>query len=94
MDLPLVTSITFGYSLHRRYFTTDKSLAEDPYHAGRMETIHRLSSAVDVGISRHLSVIGRYVHQQRDVSSKMEELIEEVKNFSQNRFSLGLTLRY
>lgn len=90
----LPANVTLQYRLNKRYFTTEKSLEQDPFHAGRRDTIHRFSLMTEVEIFRSLSIIGTYEYQRRDVSSKEKERITEVKNYNRNRISVGFELTY
>ena len=92
VSLPL--DVTFQYRLNKRYFTTDKTLEQDPFHAGRRDTIHRFSLMTDLEIYRNILIFGIYEYQQRDVSSKEKERITEVKNYNRNRISAGFELTY
>jgi hypothetical protein len=88
--VPLPLNLTLGYQLARRYFTTEKSPEEDPFHAGRQDDIHRLSLTTEYDILRSLSLYWRYELQRRDVSSGELERITEVKNYHRHRFAMGI----
>lgn len=87
ISMPL--DLAIGYQIARRYFTTEKSLQEDPYHAGRKDSIHRFSLTTTYDILRTLSLHGKYEFQWRDVNSLGYDRITEVKNYDRNRISLG-----
>jgi hypothetical protein len=83
-----------AYEYRRKYFTTDKSIAEDPYHSGRVDEDHRAWVGLHVTVNPVLSAALTYCHRLRDVSSSQKAHIEEIKNYRSNRFSLGMTLNY
>lgn len=92
--VPLPINLTFQYRRSLRYFTTEKSLEADPFHAGRRDDIHRLSYMTEYKILRNLSLFGQYEYHWRNVSSKEKERITEVKNYNRNRISVGIEFTY
>ena len=82
-------SFAFQYRLGMRYFTTNKALDKDPFHAGRADAIHRFSFVGQIEINPRVALIAKYEFQKRTVSSEEKERITEVKNFHRNRISLG-----
>ena len=93
-NISLPVHFSFQYRRQKRYFTTEKSLDQDPFHAGRADDIQRFVWIMNVDILRNVSLLGRYEFHRRDVSSKEQERITEVKNYERNRFSFGFEFRY
>jgi hypothetical protein len=92
--LSRAVDLSIGYQVARRFYTTEKTLEEDPFHAGRKDSIHRFSIAAAYDLIRAVSLFGRYEFQWRDVNSKGNVRITEVKNYDRNRISLGIELNY
>ena len=82
--------LTVRYQLARRYFTTEKSIQEDPFHAGRRDDIQSLALEAQYKLSRRLSLSGAYEIQTRNISSPEARRITEVKNYDRHRLSLGI----
>lgn len=78
------------YKLRHRIYTTDNLLADDPFHAGRMDNRHRIVFTFDRPLLPRLDGNFTFTREWRNTASDYR-LTEEVKSFSQNVIALGLT---
>ena len=85
-------NLSLEYKLRQRYYTTDNSLTSDPFHAGRADNRHRMTLQADRQISSKFDLGLNYTYEWRNVDSQ-DPTVVEIKEFSQNVFSLILTYK-
>jgi len=72
-----------------RDYTTNNSLAEDPFHDGRRDIRWDMEPKVTVDILRNLSLFGSYTYEQRDTQSDIG-YVSEIKDFVRHAYTVGL----
>ena len=75
--------------LRIRDYTTDNSLADDPFHAGRRDLRWEIEPKVTVDILRNLSLYGSYTYEQRDTQSDVG-YVNDIKDFVRRAYTIGL----
>jgi hypothetical protein len=80
--------VTAGFGVELRGYTTANSAELDPVHAEREDIIESFSLelAYRVGPAK---VLARYGREWRETESPYSERIEDIKQYSSNRFRLG-----
>jgi hypothetical protein len=76
------------------YYTTDRSLAEDPYHAGRRDTYYKATLEVQRKLSSTVDLSGSIRRTQRVVYSPWEGDITTDKDFIQWLYWINLNYRF
>jgi hypothetical protein len=76
------------------YYTTDRSLAEDPYHAGRRDTYYKATLEVQRKLSSTVDLSGSVRRTQRVVYSPWEGDITTDKDFIQWLYWINLNYRF
>lgn len=82
--------MSLQYKLRHRIYTTDNALTVDPYHSTRGDDRHRLILSLTRKITSKLESVLSYTREWRVTQSDYAP-VKEVKDFTQNIFSLGLT---
>ncbi len=85
-------SVSFGGSLNKKAFTTERSSMEDPYHAGRADTKVAVETGLSMGLGKGASASLSYKWQKRDVDSYAKDDLGEEKNFRSNTVTLAVSL--
>lgn len=80
-------NLSVEYQFQRKDFITTKP---DSSHLGRRDREHEFSSEVELKLTRTLSLKGSYVWRARSVSSSARAAIGDIKDFSDQRVSLGV----
>lgn len=93
IDLTPSTTIALECNYGRKHFTTQKSFIEDPYHFDRKDWHLRISPSIEMGLSQNLRLHLGYTYLRREVESPAKQEIEEVKDFTNNRFGIRLVGR-
>lgn len=88
VDLSPPITVALGYNYQRKYFITEKSFTEDPYHFDRKDWYLELSPSIGFELSPNLEVQLEYTYKRRDTHSPVKPEIEEVKDYTNNRFEI------
>jgi hypothetical protein len=72
-----------------RDYTTNNSLADDPFHAGRRDIRWDIEPKVTVDVIRNLSLYGSYTYEQRNTQSDIG-YVNEIKDFVRRAYTIGL----
>ena len=80
--------VTAGFGVEFRDYTTENSADLDPAHAEREDIIENFSLELSyrVGTAR---LLARYEREWRETESPYSERIEDIKQYTSNRFRLG-----
>jgi hypothetical protein len=73
------------------WFTTDKDLFEDPYHAGRKDTVYKVTLGARRKLSQEITANVGWRFTERSVESPWPGDITLDKDYSKYRVWLGLT---
>ncbi len=84
------TWFSLQYKLRHRIYTTDNSLANDPFHAGRLDDRHRIVFSIRRPITAKIDVALSYTREWRRTQSDYQTVID-IKNFDQNVMGISLT---
>ncbi len=87
----LKAGITYGQE--QRDFVTDNLPDIDPFHFGRKDKIRNIKLALVIPLTRVIWIDTGYDFEKRDVSSPYKEKIDEIKDYQNNRFGLGINFR-
>jgi hypothetical protein len=88
-DRPLRLGLDYGFE--DRDFTTGK---DDPYHRGREDREHTVRAALDLEIGKKWVASASYSWRSRSVSAAQMADIDEIKDFENQRLSLGIERKY
>jgi outer membrane protein assembly factor BamA len=83
-------SFSFGADFEKRYFTTANSFQFDPYHRDRIDTKYSFNIGTDYSFSSSLKLSFDYTKEARRVWTPYQVDIEEIKDYDNNQYSLGL----
>ena len=84
------TVLTFGARLHQRYYQTDKSADDDPYHSGREDTYWTFSGRSSHELSDGVTLEAFYEHRMRSARSDFVEELGLSKDYTADRVGLRL----
>jgi len=87
----LKVGVTYGQE--QRDFVTDNPPDIDPFHFGRKDKIRNLKLSLVIPLTRIIWIDAGYEFEKRDVSSQYKEKIDEIKDYQNNRFGLGINFR-
>ncbi len=87
------SDISLQYKLRRRCYSTDNTVEDDPFHAGRVDFRHRITASITRDILPLLEMELGYIHEWRDTDSPAP-LVKEIKNFRQNVLAFSLTYKF
>jgi len=87
-DVPTV--LTFGAKLSERFYQTGKSVADDPYHAGREDTYLTFFGRSTHELSDGLTLEVFYEHRRRSSESEYVEELGMTKDYTADRVGLRL----
>ena len=85
--------IAVTYGQERRDFTTNNLPSDDPFHAGRVDKTQNIKLEFEIPVTHIILVAAGYEFEKRDVSSPYKETIDDIKDYQNNRFGLGLKFR-
>jgi len=85
--------IGVSYGQERRKYVTDNPPTIDPFHRDRVDKISNLKLELKVRLSKDIIVRSIYELEMRKVTSPYKEDIDEIKDYNDNKFILGLNLR-
>lgn len=85
-------SLGLDVSWNRKVFTTDKSVSEDPYHAGRKDSKVAIEASYSMQLGRGVSGSLSYKWQKRRVDSHARDDLGEEKDFNANTVGLSVSL--
>jgi hypothetical protein len=86
------TEASLAYRHRRRVYTTDRSLADDPVHRGRLDNRGQAQVSVTVSPSRAWNVEAFFAYESRRTDSN-EPSVPLAKNFIRREFGLLFTYR-
>jgi len=86
------TEASLDYRHRRRVYTTSRSLAEDPFHRGRLDNRGRWQLSLAVSPSRVWDVETFFAYESRNTDSK-EEIVPLVKDFIRREAGVIFTYR-
>jgi len=75
------------------WFTSEKSVEADPYHAGRIDRVYQAALTFDRKLSNGMNVQVGMQYALRRVESPWDGDISEDKNYDQRRYWIGLTYK-
>jgi hypothetical protein len=84
------TALTFRARLASRYYQTEKSIEDDPYHAGREDTYWTLSARSDIRLSERTTLQAFAEHFRRTSDSDRLEELGVDKDYTAYRIGLRL----
>ena len=84
------TVLTFGAKLSQRFYQTDRSADDDPYHAGREDTYLTLTGRSAHELSDALTLELFYEHRRRSSESEYVEELGFSKDYTDDRVGLRL----
>lgn len=84
-------NIDIGFEYSQRYFTTENSFAIDPFHAGRSDHKYNLNFRFTYNLSKNFQLFIGYENEQRKVNTPYQVDIEEIKDYNNNKYILGIT---
>ncbi len=87
----LKVGVTYGQE--QRDFVTDNLPDIDPFHFSRKDKTRNLKITLVIPLTRAIWIDAGYESEKRDVSSPYKETIDEVKDYQNNRFGLGINFR-
>ncbi len=90
VDIGTFTTARFACSYYNRYYVTEKSLTEDPYHYDRKDWYLEFSPNIGFELSPNLRIELQYTYKKRDAHSPVKPEIEEVKDYTNNLFGIKL----
>ena len=93
INIPL--SLKIAYECDYRFYTTQKSVEDDPFHFDREDRKQTFSSGLELRATSNLSINVLYSYRKRDVYSPKKEEITEVKDYTNHKISaiLGFNMR-
>lgn len=86
------TSFTGMIRMRHRYYTSDLSLAEDPFHAGREHNHWRFSGTFNVRLTKALTLSPSGEYEMRKTDSPLQK-VKDAKDFDAFRVGLELSCR-
>ncbi len=90
-DMP--AAVTLRGRLVRRFYLTEKNAADDPFHAGREDTVLTLSARGSLGLGAGAVLEGFVEHRSRWVDSPVVENIGELKDYGAWRLGIKVVLK-
>ena len=81
-------------SVDKKVYTTDISVYDDPYHAGREDLKYGLRVDLSMSFSYGMSALLEYEWQERTVESESEADLGEEKDFTSNAVSLEISFEH
>jgi hypothetical protein len=94
-DLPWLKKLRptsgLAYRMRRRVFTTDRDLALDPLHRGRVDRRYEITVSLGFGLTKNLEAETFYSYEERTADSQ-NPAVPQVKNFV--RRQVGLQIAY
>lgn len=84
----------FSFLFMDYYYTTDKTLAQDPYHAGRRDTYYKVTGEVRRKLTKSITAKAAVRRTQRVVYSPWEGDITTDKDFIQWLYWINLSYRF
>jgi|GEM_PF-1249013 len=75
--------------LRIRNYTTDNSVQNDPFHAGREDTRWEVEPKVSVDVLRNLTLWASFQYEQRHTDSSVD-IVREFKDFVRRTYFVGL----
>ena len=82
--------LNFGTNYIARDYTTNNSALVDPFHKDRSDKTINLNGGVEYRIASNLRINFVYEHEIRRTSSPYRSQIEDIKDYDNNIFTLGL----
>jgi hypothetical protein len=86
-------AVTLRGRLVRRFYLTEKHGADDPFHAGREDTVLTLSARGSLGLGDGAALEGFVEHRSRWVDSPVIEDIGELKDYGAWRVGVKAVLK-
>lgn len=83
-------SFNIGADYAQRIFTTSNSFNIDPYHKDRKDKKWTINTGLSYRFSRNLQLHTEYSREARRVSTPHQIDIEEIKDYNNNGFTLGI----
>ncbi|MBS4015485.1 MAG: hypothetical protein KGZ86_03515 [Candidatus Latescibacteria bacterium] len=74
----------------RRVFTTDNPFQIDPYHRDRIDSKYTANIELSYEVSRNFEIYTGYEFEQRRVTTPFQIDIEEIKDYNNNIYRLGV----
>lgn len=87
---PLCDAVDLRAQYQAYWFTSDKVLADDPYHVGRKDEVYAVEFTLSRGVGRSVDVELGMRWGRRTVDSPWRGDIAEDKDYTQHRYWLGL----
>ncbi|MFH1865194.1 MAG: hypothetical protein ABIK85_04865 [Candidatus Eisenbacteria bacterium] len=84
------TVFTFGAKLSARFYQTGRSVADDPYHAGREDTYWTFSGRSAHELSDGVTLEAFYEHRRRSSESEFVEALGLSKDYTADRVGVRL----
>ena len=75
------------------WFTSQKSLEDDPYHVGRIDRVWQFQLAWDKELPNGVDMQVGWKYARRRVESPWDGDIHEDKDYDQRRYWIGLTYK-
>ena len=86
------TDFSLQYKLRNRFYTTDNSLVNDPFHAGREDNRHRITFDINRELTKSIDAGIIFVREWRNVKS-LNPTVIDIKEFTQSAFALTMTYK-
>ena len=79
-----------GADYTKRFYTTENSASIDPFHRDRIDTKFSFAGGLEYRLSKNLRLNLEYNREIRKVSSPNLSNIDDIKNYNNNKLTLGL----
>ena len=83
-------SCLVGGEYTNRTFITNNSASIDPFHKDRKDIRYAINIGLSYNISSFLKLEGVFEREVRNVTIPLQVDIEDIKNYTKNRFSAGI----
>jgi opacity protein-like surface antigen len=82
--------LNLGADYAKRFYTTKNSATIDPFHRDRVDTKLSFSGGLEYRFSKNLRLNLEYNREIRRVSSPYQSNIDDIKDYNNNKLTLGL----
>ncbi|MEO0091234.1 MAG: hypothetical protein ABIK61_00775 [candidate division WOR-3 bacterium] len=92
--IPKFSQVKIGIDVDwsKRTYTTKNSYIQDPFHRNRTDTKYGWAVNLGYQITKKIQMMGKYENETRDVNSIYRIDIDDIKNYKNNRWSVGVKL--
>jgi hypothetical protein len=83
-------NLSAQFQYERRVFTTGNPFEIDPYHRDRIDSKYTLDIELSYQVSRNFEIYTGYEFEQRKVVTPYQIDIQEIKDYNNNKYRLGI----